>query len=201
MSRRPLTRSRSSDRTPTLTLDEASHAQLNAGTSYRVQLDEGIFSLTAKQAGDRAYYYVTKRVRGHLFKVYVAANGEVTAYHIQNAVRAVLAEIEVSEQGQAANHKQGESKMRRKNELNDMAVVGDLLNAFEVVLKASGEEQVDLYEVWRESSTQILALIVSPEGHEAWRAFASQPIEWSSETKASLQLGLIRAYLRALVGR
>ena len=171
---RPLTRSRSSNRTPTLALDEASHEQLNAGTSYRVQLDEGAFSLAAKQSGVRVYYYMTKRVRGHLFKIYVAANGEVTAHHIQSAARALLAEIAVSERAQAANRKQGESKMRRKNELNDMAVVGDLLNAFEVVRQASGEEQIKMYDVWRESTTQILALIVSPEGSEAWQGVQQQ---------------------------
>ena len=67
--------------------------------------------------------------------------------------------------------------MPRRNELNDMSVVMDLLNAFEVVQNASGEEQKELYELWRENSTQILALIVSPEGNEAWRSFSGQPID------------------------
>ena len=91
--------------------------------------------------------------------------------------------------------------MPRRNELNDMSVVMDLLNAFEVVQNASGEEQKELYELWRENSTQILALIVSPEGHEAWRGFSGQPIDWSSKARTALQLGLLQAYLRALVGK
>ena len=120
---------------------------------------------------------MTKRVRGQLFKVYVAANGEVTANHIRGAVRVLLAEIAVSERGLMVNRKQGANKMPRRNELNDMSVVMDLLNAFEVVQNASGEEQKELYELWRENSTQILALIVSPEGNEAWRSFSGQPID------------------------
>ena len=80
-------------------LDKATQAELNSGRSYRAQVEDGIFSLSAKKVDDNVYYYVTKRVRGRLFKAYVAKSGEATASQIRDAIRTLLAEIVVSANG------------------------------------------------------------------------------------------------------
>jgi hypothetical protein len=77
--------------------------------------------------------------------------------------------------------------------------VRDLVQAYEVVVQAPVEEQQELYEIWRGNTTQTLSLIVSPEDLEAWKTYSDQPIDWSSERKAALQLRLIQAHFRVLV--
>jgi hypothetical protein len=77
-------------------------------------------------------------------------------------------------------------------------VGSDLLQAYKVVLEASLEEQQDLYETWRENTSQTLALVLSPEECEAWNTFSSRDINWLSLTKVTLELASTQAFLRAL---
>ena len=193
-------RGRSSKRTPLYDLDQASHEQLNAGTSYRVRLQDGVFSISARPGEDSVHYYMTKRVRGHLFKTYVATGGEVTAQRIHEAARDILTKIEASAAEFEAHRRRGGREMRRRGDLGTIAVF-DLLDAYDIVLEAPLEERQELYDMWRENANQVLALLIPPEDAEAWMTFSSRGIDWSSKPKADLQLQSVKAYLRALMSK
>jgi len=77
-------------------------------------------------------------------------------------------------------------------------VVFDLLQAYEVVIEAPFEEQQELYQAWRENTTQTLELILSPDECEAWEAFSGREVDWGSRTRVALQLRSVQAFLRAL---
>jgi hypothetical protein len=182
--------SRSSGRTPTYSLETASSEHLNAGSSYRVELDGEVFSLSARRSGRQVYYYATKRVRGRLFKTYVAKCGEVTPAKVRDALRLLLNEIV---KGAPRRRERGAKAMRGRE-----MVVFDLLQAYEVVLGAPFEEQQELYQTWRENTTQTLALILSPDECDAWETFSGREVDWNARAKVVLQLRSVQAYLRAL---
>jgi hypothetical protein len=154
-------------------------------------LGDEVFSISAKRSGHQVYYYVTKRVRGRLFKTYVGKCGEVTAGKVREAIRLLRDDIAA---GAPRGRRKGARSMRGRENVGF-----DLLQAYQVVLEAAFGEQQDLYETWRENTSQTLALVLSPEECEAWNTFSSRDIDWSSSTKVALELKSTQAFLRALI--
>jgi hypothetical protein len=182
--------SRSSHRTPTYALETASSEHLNSGSSYRVEWDGETFSISAKRSGRQVYYYATKRVHSRLFKTYVGKCGEITPASVRLALHTLLNEIV---DDAPPRREKGAGSMRRRER-----VVFDLLQAYEVVLEAPLAEQQELYQLWRENTTQTLELILSPDKCEAWKSFSAREVDWSSKAKSTLQLKAMQAFLRAL---
>lgn len=187
--------SRRSSRTPTHSLETASLEQLNSGSSYRVQHDGETFSITANTVNEQVYYYVTKRVRGKLHKMYLGKCGEVTPERLRIAIAVLLTEMLALSPGK--RHK-GASHMRGQEMGVDEALLFDLLDGLDLVATAPLEEQKDLYDAWRDSTSRTLALVLPPDQHAAWEAFSAQDVEWNSERKAALHLQSERAFLRAV---
>lgn len=187
--------SRRSDRTPTYTLETASHEQLNAGSSYRIRFDRGTLSLSARKERGRVYYYVTKRVRGRLHKIYAGKCGEITPARIRAAGWLLLAEIAAHA---ATRHEKGVGGMRARQRGVDETLVLDLIAALDVVVQAPLEERQALYAAWQENTSRTLALVLSPQEQAAWEPFSTQEVDWTSESGAALYLRSVRAFLRAL---
>ena len=79
---------------PPIYSSQITSQQMNSGQSYRVSFSYGTFTAAPRvtQSGG-IYYYVYKRVRGKLYKAYLAKCGEITKEKLHQATMKVANKI------------------------------------------------------------------------------------------------------------